>query len=132
MPFNKLKHMKTLLVDDDEFVRDSLRLLFESRGCYLLAVETAEDGMKALAKEAFDVIITDYKLPGMDGLEFCRRIRSDHPRALRILITAYGSRAVEEEASAAGIEELIEKPITSDAIRSSLFRLMGGTSHPAG
>lgn len=132
MPFNKLKHMKTLLVDDDEFVRDSLRLLFESRGCYLLAVETAEDGMKALAKEDFDVIITDYKLPGIDGLEFCRKIRSDHPRALKILITAYGSRAVEEEASAAGIEELIEKPITSDAIRSSLFRLMGGTGHPAG
>jgi len=126
MPFSKLKHMKTLLIDDDEFVRDSLRLMFESRGCFLLAVETAEEGIEALRAQKYDLIITDYKLPGMDGLEFCRQLQETHPHAVKILITAYGSRAVAEEAGALGVHELIEKPITSGAIEASLSKLFDG------
>jgi CheY-like chemotaxis protein len=123
MTFSKLKHLKTLLIDDDEFVRDSLRLMFESRHCYLLAVETAEEALEILRQKKYDVIITDYKLPGMDGLEFCKRLQKIHPNAWKILITAYGSPALEGEASNLGIHELIEKPITSETIEASLSRL---------
>jgi CheY-like chemotaxis protein len=125
MPFGKLKHMRTLLIDDDEFVRDSLQTLFESRGCFLLAVRTAEDGIEALRGRGFDVIITDYRLPGMDGLELCRALSRTHPRTMKIMITAYSSIAVRDEASAIGIHELIEKPITTKAIEASLSRLLG-------
>jgi CheY-like chemotaxis protein len=125
MPFGKLKHMKTLLIDDDEFVRDSLRLLFESKGCYLLTVSTAEDAIEALKAQGFDVVITDYKLPGMDGLQLCRTIGETHPATRKIMITAYSSGTVRDEASAIGVHELIEKPITSRAIEASLSRLLG-------
>lgn len=125
MPFGKLKGMKTLLIDDDEFVRDSLRLLFESRGCFLLTVRTAEDGIEALKAHGFDVIITDYRLPGMDGLELCKALQKTHPHAMKIMITAYPSRAVRDEANSIGVQELIEKPITSRAIEASLSRLFG-------
>jgi CheY-like chemotaxis protein len=121
--FRKLKNLKTLLIDDDEFVRDSLRLMFESRHCFLCTVHTAEEAIEALRRQDYDIIITDYKLPGMDGLQLCRYIQKSHPHAMKILITAYGSRAVEEEANSVGIHELIEKPITSEAIEASLSRL---------
>lgn len=121
--FGKLKHLRTLLIDDDEFVRDSLRLMFESRECVLLTAETAEEAIEILAKQKYDIIITDYMLPGMDGLELCRQIQKTHPHAMMILITAYGSQDVEEEANSIGVHELIEKPITSETFESSLSRL---------
>jgi YesN/AraC family two-component response regulator len=123
-PFGKLKNLKTLLIDDDEFVRGSLLLFFETRNCYLLAVETAEEGMEALKKQSYDIIITDYKLPGMDGLEFLRRIKKQHPDVMKILITAYGSKAVAAEANVIGIDEFIEKPFTPEIIEHSLAKLI--------
>lgn len=125
---DKLKHLKTLLVDDDEFVRDSFRLMFESKDCFLLGVETAEEAIEVLRWQSYDIIITDYKLPGMNGLEFCRQIQKTHPRAKTILITAYGSQTLRDDASEIGVNELIEKPITPLAVEASLARLFDGTA----
>jgi CheY-like chemotaxis protein len=122
--FRTLRHLKTLLIDDDEFVRDSIRLMFESRSCCIRTVETAEEALEILREQDFDVIITDYRLPGMDGLEFCRQLRVIRPRAMTVLITAYGSPALSAEAGDLGIQELVEKPITSEAIEASLSRLL--------
>ena len=83
--------MKILLVDDDEWIRDSLNILFEAEGCNLLALETAEEGIEAVEQQVYDIVISDYKLPGMDGLEFLRRVKDKQPNAVEILITAYGN-----------------------------------------
>jgi len=115
--------MKILLVDDDEWIRDSLRLFFEAEGCHILALETAEEAMEELNCQNYDIIITDYKLPGMDGVEFFRRIQSSHPDTIKILITAYKSEVVVDEARKAGVQHLIAKPFTSDTIEASLTRL---------
>jgi DNA-binding NtrC family response regulator len=122
--FNKLKRMEMLLIDDDEWIRDSLTLFFEGEGCHLLALETAEEGMEALKKKDYDIIIADYKLPGMDGLEFLRRIQDSHPDVMKILITAYGSEEVVSEAKRLGALDFIQKPFTSEAVEESLSRLI--------
>ncbi len=121
--FTKLKTMKILLVDDDEWIRDSLRLYFEAEGCRIVAIETAEEAIEALHRQDYDIIITDYKLPGMDGVEFFRRIQNSHPNTIKILITAYKSEVVVDEAKKAGVQHLIAKPFTSDTIEASLTRL---------
>ena len=121
--FSKLKEMKILLIDDDEWIRDSLSLFFENEGCNLLAVETAEEGMEELKKQAYDIIIVDYRLSGMNGLEFLERIKDSHPDALTILITAYGSKDVFLKARNIGVQGFIDKPFTSEAIENSLSRL---------
>ena len=56
--FSTLQGMKILLVDDDEWIRDSVCLLFEAEGCDLLALETAEEGLKALSQQNYDIIIS--------------------------------------------------------------------------
>jgi len=116
--------MKILLIDDDEWIRDSMSLFFESEGCRLLALETAEEGIASLEKQACDIIISDYRLPGMNGVEFFKKIRNSSEKSIKILITAYGSAGVISKAKKAGVQEFIEKPFTTDIIEASLLRLL--------
>ncbi len=122
--FSKLKEMKILLIDDDEWIRDSLSLFFACEGCHFLALETAEEAMEALKVHNYDIIIVDYKLPGMDGLALLKRIQDSHLGAMKILITAYRSEEVISEAINMGVKEIIEKPFTSKIIETSLSRLI--------
>ena len=125
--FGKLKKMRTLLIDDDEWIRDSMSLFFESEGCNLRALETAEEGLEELKKQPYDIIIVDYRLPGMDGLEFLKRISEPHPDALKILITAYGSKDVFLKAEKTGVNDFIDKPFTIETIEDVLFHLIENT-----
>jgi len=122
--FSKLKSMEILLIDDDEWIRDSLSMFFESEGCHLTALETAEEGIKALKNHDYNILITDYRLPGMDGLEFLRYIRGTQPHIMTILITAYKSEDVVSKAIRLGIQDFIEKPFTTQTIEESLTRLV--------
>jgi len=122
--FSKLQKMKILLIDDDEWIRDSMSLFFEGEGCQLTAFETAEEGMKALKINGYDIVIADYKLPGMDGLAFLEKIHDFYPNALRILISAYGNEEVRNKAKKLGVQDLIEKPFTAKTIEESLSRLI--------
>ncbi|MEJ2727741.1 MAG: response regulator [Deltaproteobacteria bacterium] len=122
--FARLKTMKILLVDDDEWIRDSLRIFFEAEGCHIVALETAEEAMKELTCQDYDIIITDYRLPGMDGVEFFKQIKNSHPDSIKILITAYKSDVVVSEAKKAGVQHLIAKPFTSETIEASLSNLI--------
>ena len=116
--------MKTLLIDDDEWIRGSMTLFFQGEGYPLLALETAEEGMEELKRQNYDVIIVDYRLPGMDGLEFLNRIKDSHPNALTLLITAYGTRAVFGKASDLGVKAFIDKPFTIETLEEALSRLL--------
>ena len=122
--FSKLKNKKILLVDDDEWIRDSLTLYFDTEGCQMIAVETAEEGMELLKQQGYDIILLDYKLPGIDGLTFSRKIQEICPDAIKILITAYKNKKVVSEAMNAGIQDLIDKPFTIKTIENSMSRLI--------
>jgi CheY-like chemotaxis protein len=116
--------MHLLLIDDDEWVRDALKLFFESEGCSIVALATAEEGLETVMDRRFDIMIVDYRLPGMDGLEFIRRLPANQSMALKILITAYGSNALLTKAKTAGVHECIAKPFTTDTIEEALSRLI--------
>jgi DNA-binding NtrC family response regulator len=122
--FSKLKKMRILLIDDDEWIRDSLGIYFEGEGCQLLALETAEEGLEVLKKQDCDIVMVDYRLPGMDGLEFLKRIQKTQPHALKVLITAYRSEEVVSAALKMGIQDFIEKPFTTKTIEECLSRVI--------
>jgi DNA-binding NtrC family response regulator len=124
--FTKLRDMRILLIDDDEWIRDSLSIFFEGEGCYLQALETAEEGIKVLKSQEYDILIIDYRLPGMDGLEFLKKIKGSHPNVVKILITAYGTEELFSRATKLGVREFIEKPFTSKTIEESLARVIEG------
>ena len=122
--YEKLRKMQILLIDGDEWIRDAMQLFFESEGCPIKTLETAEEGIKELEKNHYDIIISDYRLPGTDGLEFLEMTSGMYPQALKILITAYGNEQVISEAKRIGIQDFIEKPFTTKTIETSLSKLI--------
>ena len=132
--FQKLKKFKTLLIDDDEWIRDAMVILFQSEGCALTALETAEEALHLLEREAFDILIVDYMLPGINGIEFFKRLdrikktSECSARAtslpVKILITAHGEKEIVDRADQAGIHDLILKPFTPESIENSLKKFI--------
>ena len=122
--FSKLRNMKILLIDDDEWIRDSLSIFFEAEGCQLIVFETAEEGIDELKDQTYDLIIVDYKLPGLDGLEFLKRTQNVLSDAIKVLITAYRNDKVVSEAKKLKVQGFIEKPFTSDSFMASLAHLI--------
>ena len=126
---NQLRNKKILLVDDDEWIRDSMGAFFDSEGCFFNDVESAEAAIDALREKEYDIIIADYRLPGMDGLVFFDRIRRFPTTPLKILITAHGDQQLEEKAYNAGVDDYIAKPFQMQDIETSLTRLMNGRNN---
>jgi DNA-binding NtrC family response regulator len=108
--FNELTKLKTLLVDDDELIRDSLKIAFSAKGCAMRVAESAEEGLIAIKEEQFDIIISDYRLPGINGLNFMKQATVAQPQAVKFLITAYRDDHIFSEAVGLGVNEFIEKP----------------------
>jgi len=101
---------KILLIDDDPGIRDTLcRALNEED--HEVAVEMrGDDGLARATRESFNLVITDLKLPGMNGLEFVRQLHAAQPRLPIILITAYGTTETAIEATKFGAYDYLLKP----------------------
>ncbi|HIE37870.1 MAG TPA: response regulator [Anaerolineales bacterium] len=86
-----------LIVDDEErvafFLGETLKAL--GKGLAVVSVGSAEEALEQLARRHFDLVVTDLRMPGMDGLELMQQVKETHPQTRTILITAYGSEEVE-------------------------------------
>ncbi len=104
--------MKILVVDDEAPVREILKKGLSQMGGF--SVEVARNGLEAIEKienDVFDLVLTDMKMPGMDGLELLKTIKGTWPDMMVILITAYGSVETAVEAMKMGANDYITKPI---------------------
>ncbi|MGD8368509.1 MAG: response regulator [Desulfobacterales bacterium] len=112
-----------LVIDDEADMLMMLRMLIEDNtGCRVETTNTPSEGLKRLSEEPFDLVITDLKMPGMDGLELFSEIKKIAPRLPVILITAYGSQEIADEAVREGITDFITKPFKKDRILFSIVR----------
>ena len=121
-PFEQIKHLKTLLIDDNAVVRETLQIAFDRFGCPLKAVATAERGLELLEAEDFDIIISDLRLPGMDGVQFFQHIEGRCPAAVKILISGYGSQQAVCRAFEIGIHAFVKKPFSLTSLLEQIAR----------
>jgi DNA-binding response OmpR family regulator len=115
---------RILLIDDDQWIRNSMTLYFEAEGCHVQSFATAEEGITACQDDMWDVIIIDYHLPGMDGLTMLDNLRGCREGIIKILITAYTSDTAISRARDVGVNAFIEKPFTADEIEATLVKLL--------
>jgi len=110
-----MESMKILVVDDEVLIRDMIKKGLSQIGGF--SVEVAKNGLEAIEKmekEVFDLILTDLKMPEMDGLELLKNIKGTRPEMMVILMTAYGSIETAVEAMRIGANDYITKPINFD------------------
>ncbi len=108
------KKISILIVDDEESVRDSLYNWFIEDG---FRVDTAEHARKALTlleSDHYDIILADIKMPGMDGLEMLRRIKTIKPEAIVIVMTAFATVDTAVKALKDGAYDYVTKPFDPD------------------
>ena len=113
-----------LVVDDDENIRESLDAFLKSEG---YNVETASSGKKALEKTAgnsFPLLITDLKLPDIDGLKLYENIKKTNPAALAVIITGHASINSAVKAIRAGAYDYIEKPFSMGKVLAIVKRAL--------
>ncbi len=104
--------MKILVVDDEPLVRDVVRKGLSKMGGY--EVDAAQGGSEAIEKmekEVFDLVLTDLKMPEMDGLELLKAIKGTRPEMMVILMTAYGTIETAVEAMKMGANDYVTKPV---------------------
>ncbi len=109
----KAKHI--LLIDDDELVLRSIARFFKSQGYNVEVAKNADEASKKIENSSFDLIITDIKMPGINGLEAIKRIRELNNRYNRspvpeVIITGYIDTKTEQEAEKLGITDYLYKP----------------------
>jgi DNA-binding NtrC family response regulator len=107
---------RILVVDDEEIVCESCRRILEEEG---YEVETALSGREAFEKmkeNPFDIVITDLKMPGIDGMEVLRTFQKDYPDAIIIMITGFSTVETAVEAMKSGAFDYIPKPFTPDEV----------------
>ncbi|MGH2536702.1 MAG: response regulator [Candidatus Promineifilaceae bacterium] len=123
---------RVLIVDDHAETLEYLHTLLElERDRPQVSVAaSAEAGLAALRLETFDLLITDLKLPGMDGLELVRRIRPEQPGLPVILVSAYASPREQMAANELAIRHFFRKPISSEQFMNAVRALLSEESRP--
>jgi putative two-component system response regulator len=117
--------MHTLLfVDDEDYILRSLDHLFSNRGYRLLLASSGSEALMFLNSEQVDVIITDYRMPGMDGIEFLKRAKEVSPSSVRIMLTGFSDIDV---TIAAINEGEIHKYITKPWSNEDLIKVIEGS-----
>ena len=113
--------MEKILVIDDEKPTLSMFGLF--LGAYGYEVFTAENGLEGIElfkKERPPIVVTDIKMPGMDGLTVLKEIKAIDPKTAVIMVTGHGDMALAKQALDAGAVDFINKPIKKEALDQAL------------
>ncbi|TSB44956.1 response regulator [Alkalicoccobacillus porphyridii] len=110
--------LKKLLVVDDQYgIRVLLNEILQKDGYIVFQAANGVQAIKTVEEENPDLILLDMKIPGMDGLEILRRIKSTHPNIKVVMMTAYGELNLINEAIRLGAATYFSKPFDIDDVR---------------
>ena len=116
---------RILVIDDELDMLMLLRMIIEDNTDY--EVETTNnpsEAVKMVMKNNYDLVISDLKMPGMDGLELFDEVKGMKPDLPLIIITAYGSLETADEAMRLGVADFITKPFRKDSILFTINRVL--------
>ena len=118
--------MRLLVIDDEAIVGKRLFQVFGKMGFVVEAFDRPIPAMEAAAAQPFDIVVTDLKMEGMDGLEVLSRVKQLNPATRVIIITGYAQPETEEAAYRLGVFDFIPKPFRLDQLKESILRAVAG------
>jgi DNA-binding response OmpR family regulator len=121
------KKIKILLIDDEEEFASTLAERLELRGYETRTAVCGEDGLKLMASESFDIAVLDLMMPGMNGLETLRRIKSDTPDMPVVLLTGHGSTREGMEGMRLGAFDYLMKPLDIKDLTLKILSAVGAS-----
>jgi two-component system, chemotaxis family, CheB/CheR fusion protein len=120
-----LERLAILVVDDSEDTTEMLEQLLKMNGALVTSATSGDEALRIMAKEYFDVVLSDISMPGMDGFEFLNRLRAlpDHRDVPVLALTGFGRPEDIERAIKAGFFSHMTKPFDLDALALMLTKL---------
>jgi len=115
---------RVMIVDDEESIREWLSIALKKEGYEIKCAENGEQALELYKKDRFDAIITDIRMPKLDGLELLKEIKGLNPSANIIMTTAFGSMESAIEALRGGAADYITKPFKIEEVKLRLEKIM--------
>jgi CheY-like chemotaxis protein len=117
---------KVLIVDDAGPVIILCVNVLQSLGYVVRGVNRGEAALEALRQEKFDLMLVDYKMPGMNGLQVLEAARGLQPDLHCMLVTGHGTPEIIDQATRAGFGSILLKPFSSTELRAGVEKALGG------
>ena len=108
--------VKVYVIDDDEAMRDSLNFLLDSAGLEVTLFETAQQFLDALPGLDFGCVVSDVRMPGIDGIELLKRMKAGQSKFPILIMTGHGDVPLAVEAMKLGAIDFLEKPFEDDRL----------------
>ena len=108
---------KILIVDDEQNITWSMEKYLSKEGYFIATADSAKKGAELLNASAFDLVITDMKMPDVDGFQFLNWIKKNHNKSKVVIMTAFGSTTIRDEAKKIGAYRYFEKPVDLNQLR---------------
>lgn len=115
---------RLLIVDDEEHIREILAATLEPLADKIFLAGSAEEALELTREENLDVVVCDVRMPGMDGLEFLHKVKTEQPGLRFLMITAHGSLDTAVKALRYGASDFLTKPFENREIREVVARLL--------
>jgi DNA-binding NtrC family response regulator len=121
-----------LVVDDEKTVCNSCRKILAQEGYKVDVALSGEEALNKVKGSGFDVLITDWKMPELDGIEVARKIKKENPNIEVIMITGYPSVESSIKAMRSGVSDYVPKPFTPEELSDAVMRALAkGHAVPA-
>ncbi|HEX3176985.1 MAG TPA: response regulator [Methylomirabilota bacterium] len=115
---------KILIVDDAGPVVVLCVNVLQALGYAVKGANRGEAALEILRKEPFDLVVLDYKMPGLTGFEVFAEARTLHPDLAVVLVTGHGTPDIVDEANRLGFASILLKPFTSDELRGTVEKVL--------
>ena len=115
---------QVLVIDDDAVVGRSFDRVLSQKGYEVSTALSGEEAMKDIERTDYDLVFTDIKMPGMDGIEVAERIKAQCPWTPVVVITGYGTEENEARASVLGVSGFVRKPLTPEMIENITLKAL--------
>ncbi len=118
------KKQRILVVDDEKGVRNLLNAMLDQKGYDAFCVEDAEKALEVLNREAFSLVITDLRLPGLSGEHFLEKLKKVSPHLPVVVVSGYGSTKNVVDVIKKGAEDYLPKPFTAEDLEVVVFKAL--------